>query len=263
MTVTQDVAPEAFGPGELALPEPRPWGLWATLGLSLAIYLMFLVGQGAVIAAFLMPELAGRSGSDLQSVNDLLGRGDVVLSALAISGTLGAALVLLFARMRRGLAVRDYLSLMPVGAGTLLAWLGLTLLVLALYHLVAMVVEPQDVTGMYLRLYETAGHPILFWIAIVIVAPVFEELFFRGFMFRGLRESRLGDWGAVAITSLLWAVIHFQYDAKLIGVIFALGLFLGVARVRRGSVLLTIALHAAINLIAGLEILLLSGGFGV
>ena len=263
MTVTQDLAPEAFEPGATALPVPRPWGPWATLGLSLAVYLMFLAAQGAVIAAFLMPELAGRSGAGLQSVNDLLGRGDVVLSALVISGALGTVLVLLFARMRPGLAVRDYLNLVPMGVGTLFAWLGLTLIVLALYHLFSMVVKPQDVSGMYLRLYETAGHPALFWLAIVIVAPVFEELFFRGFMFRGLRESRLGDWGAVAITSLLWAVIHFQYDAKLIGFIFALGIFLGVARVRQGSVWLTIALHAAVNLVAGIEILLLGESLGV
>ena len=263
MTVTQDLAPEAFEPGTAVPPEPRPWGPWATLGLSLAVYLMFLVGQGAVIAAFLMPELAGRPDADLQSVNDLLGQGDVVLSALVVSGALGTALVLLFARMRPGLTAWDYLNLVPVGLKTLLAWLGLTVIVLALYHLLSMVVKPQDVSHMYLRLYETASHPALFWLAIVIVAPVFEELFFRGFMFRGLSGSRLGNWGAVVVTSLVWAVIHFQYDAKLVGFIFALGLFLGAARIRQGSVLLTIVLHGAINLVAGIEILLLGKSLGV
>ena len=42
--------------------------------------------------------------------------------------------------------------------------------------------------------------------------PVFEELFFRGFLLEGFRRTFLGTTGAVVLTSLLWAVIHTQYD---------------------------------------------------
>jgi len=42
---------------------------------------------------------------------------------------------------------------------------------------------------------------------------LFEELFFRGFLFRGLSSSFMGPVGAVLVTSALWALIHTQYDA--------------------------------------------------
>ena len=64
--------------------------------------------------------------------------------------------------------------------------------------------------------------------------------------------------GAIVITALAWAVTHFQYDAMLVAILFALGILFGVARARHGSVTLTIALHMMVNLIAGVEILLLA-----
>jgi membrane protease YdiL (CAAX protease family) len=37
--------------------------------------------------------------------------------------------------------------------------------------------------------YETAEYTPLIWITFVIAAPLIEELFFRGFLFEGLRDS--------------------------------------------------------------------------
>lgn len=87
-----------------------------------------------------------------------------------------------------------------------------------------------------------------------VAAPVFEELFFRGFFFRGIQQSRLGNVGAVLITSFFWSIIHVQYDLPLIIWIFLLGILLGIARARSNSTYLTIALHALLNLIATIQI---------
>ena len=91
------------------------------------------------------------------------------------------------------------------------------------------------------------------WLAVIVAAPVFEEIFFRGFLFKGLQHSRIGPLGAILVTSLLWATIHLQYDLWDLGIIFALGIFLGFARLKTGSVYATIALHALVNLIATIE----------
>ena len=125
-----------------------------------------------------------------------------------------------------------------------------------LFRLLAMLLEPQNVAEMYLEFYETSVYPAIFWIAVVVMAPLFEEIFFRGFMFRGIEASRLGAPGAILITAFIWAVIHIQYDAFLMGYIFVLGVVFGAARARHRSVYLTIALHALVNLIATVEILL-------
>ena len=39
-----------------------------------------------------------------------------------------------------------------------------------------------------------------------------EEILFRGFLFRGWRRSRRDVWFVIALTALLWAVVHLQYD---------------------------------------------------
>ena len=59
------------------------------------------------------------------------------------------------------------------------------------------------------------------------------------------------------VTALVWAAIHWHYDFYGIATVFAIGLLLGWARLRTGSLTLTIALHAAFNLVAMLELVLL------
>ena len=47
-------------------------------------------------------------------------------------------------------------------------------------------------------------------LAVIVVAPVTEELFFRGFFYRALRTRMRVVW-AVLIDSLVFASIHVQY----------------------------------------------------
>lgn len=240
-------------PGATEDPEqaPRPWGLWATIGLSLVIGAVYFGVMVLWVLGIFALETAGRPA--LQS---LAYNGFVVFSSLTVAGVAGVGVTLLLARLRKGFTVRDYLCLRPVGTKVFLAWLGIVVMVLAAFHLLSMLLEPQDVTGMYLELYESSIYPAVFWVAVVVMAPLFEEIFFRGFMFRGIEASRLGAPGAILITAAIWAVIHSQYDAFLMGYIFVLGIVFGAARVRQRSVYLTIALHAVVNLIAAAEIFL-------
>jgi len=43
-----------------------------------------------------------------------------------------------------------------------------------------------------------------------VMAPIFEEFFYRGFIFQALRENR-GTWGAAAISSIGFAAAHFEF----------------------------------------------------
>ena len=102
--------------------------------------------------------------------------------------------------------------------------------------------------------YQTAGFVPLLWVALVVMAPVFEEIFFRGFIFPGIRNSRLGVTGAIVLTSLAWAACHVQYDLYHMTVIFGMGIVLGVARWRTESVYPPMATHAALNLVATVQV---------
>jgi tetratricopeptide (TPR) repeat protein/membrane protease YdiL (CAAX protease family) len=108
------------------------------------------------------------------------------------------------------------------------------------------VVQPVE-----LEQYQSASDagvlPLLF-IAVVLVAPLGEEMVYRGFVFRGLEDSRIGVVGAVIVSTLLWTALHIDRGARALVFIAVLGLLFGWLRVRSQSTLLTWLLHAITNL---------------
>ena len=91
---------------------------------------------------------------------------------------------------------------------------------------------------------------ILGIISVIIIAPVIEEFLFRGFLFSQLSRTKLGGWGSVCLSSLLWTIIHFQYEFLILLVLFIFGIFLGYIRMAYNSLALPIALHAVNNTFA-------------
>ncbi len=87
---------------------------------------------------------------------------------------------------------------------------------------------------------------------LVLLAPLAEEVFFRGFVQEVLRE-RLGRWWTVAAAALLFALIH-RYAVQLLPVLL-LGLLLSALYEWRRSLVAGITAHAALNLLALLKLL--------
>lgn len=85
---------------------------------------------------------------------------------------------------------------------------------------------------------------ILAFITLVIVAPVAEEVLFRGYLFGKLRKYA-PLWLAILITSILFAVVHFQWNVGLD--VFALSIVLCLLRVVSGSLWPSILLHMLKN----------------
>jgi hypothetical protein len=90
----------------------------------------------------------------------------------------------------------------------------------------------------------------------VIAAPVSEEIFFRGFLFYGIQSTRLGPKGAIFLSSLIWAPLHLQYDTYNLAAVMVLGLLLGIARWKGKSVYIPIVMHALMNFVAAMEVML-------
>jgi membrane protease YdiL (CAAX protease family) len=95
--------------------------------------------------------------------------------------------------------------------------------------------------------------------AFCVAAPMSEELFARGFLYRGWSETWLGPVGAIALSSLVWTGLHLQYDWYFFGEVFTLGLWFGYLRYRSGSTWLTIVLHGLNNLAAVIQTIWLAG----
>ena len=100
------------------------------------------------------------------------------------------------------------------------------------------------------------AEPILLgFVSAVLVAPIIEEFLFRGFLHSQLEITRLKDWGAVIVSSLVWTAIHFQYELGILIFLFVFGLFLGYFRIKYNSLLIPVVLHALNNLLSFLLIL--------
>jgi len=239
--------------------KPGPWGLWSTMGLSVVVYLVFLVISLLVTIACGVVFLAANPGADGAEFNAAIASGFVAFLGLSLAAPQCTGLVVLLARWKSTLPVREYLCLHPVSARTVLIWFGLLALLLICSDLLTYSLDRPISPDVMAELYRTSRYAALAWFAIVLAGPVFEEVLFRGFMFRGIQASRLGNGGAIVITAALWAVTHVQYDAYLIATIFVLGILLGAARARTGSLYLTIAMHMATNLNATIEMQLFTG----
>jgi uncharacterized protein len=231
------------------LVQPKPWGLWPTLGFSLAVVVAFVAIHAAVEIVFLVVQLPKTPSTDHYVYNGLS-----VSVATWISMPVCVAFVVLLAKLRNQLSVRDYLSLHRVPVRQFLAWAGILLLFVVATDGITWLLGRDVVPPVMIEMYRTAVIVPLFWATLIIAAPLFEETFFRGFMFRGIQQSRLGNLGAVLITSFTWSIIHMQYDAYQVAGVFLIGILLGVARARSDSVYLTIAMHSLMNVIATIEL---------
>jgi CAAX protease family protein len=94
-------------------------------------------------------------------------------------------------------------------------------------------------------------------LAAVFIAPFCEEVFFRGFVFPGLRNGMSLVW-AIIISSLLFGVAHG--DPGSFPVLFVIGLALAFLRWRTQSIWPGMILHMLNNGIAALAIVLTMQG---
>ncbi|MEZ5774599.1 MAG: CPBP family intramembrane glutamic endopeptidase [Hyphomicrobiaceae bacterium] len=85
--------------------------------------------------------------------------------------------------------------------------------------------------------------------ALVVGAPLSEELLFRGYLFPSIAKSPIGVVGATLISDLLWTALHAgnSYSAQGMLQIFLLGLVLSYILVRTGSIWPGIVGHGAYN----------------
>ena len=237
--------------------KPRPpWGGWATLGMAMSVFLTFVAIQSVVAVLAAMALVLAEPGTfeiDPKTIEKAASTGWIVAAATWTSWPVCLGLVALLIRLRRPWTVRDYLALRPVSWRQTTVWLLLAVLLVVVTDGLTWLLGRPVVPDFMREAYQTAGWLPLLWATVIVAAPLGEELFFRGFLFRGLQASRLGTVGAILIASSWWAAIHLQYDMFQIGILLAFGLFLGAARAKTESTLVHIAIHALMNLIATVE----------
>jgi uncharacterized protein len=216
----------------------KSWGIAATLGFA---FVALLFGQAVGLGAARMGVVdVTRSAFDGSSVAVALLAGIPVQVV-----TLGLA-----ARMT-GEDLFAYLALdVPRRRDVAIAAAGLAVLILA-YDVLKLALGRDFVPAFDIEIHRTAvaqGALLPLWIAIVGFVPVGEEILFRGFLFRGFVHGPRDALPGILAISLIWAALHVQYGWFEVSMIFAVGVYLGMARLYSGSTTLVILLHMLMNL---------------
>lgn len=95
--------------------------------------------------------------------------------------------------------------------------------------------------------------PLIMIITAVIMAPIFEEIIFRGIIQKGLVNSGVEPWKAILFASVVFGLVHAN-PWQFVGAVL-LGCVLGVVYDRTKSLLLPMFLHGFNNLCSSLLII--------
>ncbi len=222
--------------------------MWGAAGVCAWFAVQFAV----IVAVIVWRDSTAPGSVDMQKMaND----GFLLAFITIVAAPAWIGVSVLAARLR-GWRARDYLALVPPRRGEIVVGIACLAALLVGFDLLTLLLGRDVVPGFMREAYLSArmsGSLALFFIAVVIVAPISEEIAFRGFLFRGLAASWLGVSGAMILTSAAWAAMHVQYDAFTLAQIFFIGLLLGWIRWASGSTLLAIVLHMLANLTACIQ----------
>lgn len=132
------------------------------------------------------------------------------------------------------------------------SWLPLAI-VAALVGIFSMnlLCEQLNLPDMMAEQFKSLAHNPWGILAMVIVAPITEELLFREAIISSLLRHNLHRWQAVLISSLAFGIVHFNP----VQVVFAffIGIILGTIFVKTGRALVTSIIHIINNGLAAIE----------
>jgi membrane protease YdiL (CAAX protease family) len=228
----------------------KVWGLWATLAFAI---LAFVLGQamGIAVLSLLKNFDPARVDSDGTAV-----------AIYTLVGNPVEIVTLVLATRLSGANALEYLGLdIPRWRDVAIAAAGL-LVVIAAADALTFALGKEMVPAFQLDLHRTAqaeGTLPWLWLAIIIAAPVGEELLFRGFMFRGFVHEPRDALPGVLVIALIWSMLHVQYDWFGTAQVFAIGVLFGFVRWRTGSTTLVILLHMLLNLESVVETVIVMG----
>ena len=236
---------------------PRIWKFWGTSLWGLFIFAMLFVGQLAVVAWFVFREGPFDLAGAIRVVS-----GGLTISLSVIMGLPAAVGAIWLATRLSRTPFAEYLALRWPSWRQLVIGIVALVVLVASWDLLSRALGREVAPGFMVDVLKSARADGAMWLLIIafcVAAPVSEEFFARGFLYRGWSESLPKVPGAILLSSLVWTALHLQYDWFFFGQVFSIGLLFGWLRYRYHSTLLTTVLHGLNNFAATLQSIWLAG----
>ncbi len=226
-------------------PKNQPWGFFATLIFWILLVLAVHIPQSALVTIlyFAKPEIFANI-----ELKEFVSNGFFLSLATIIQLPLIAFFSILFIKLKRGLSLKQYLALNKVRIKTVLFWLIFIFVFVVLLSMGMLSLGLRHALDWLHQVWSTAEYPFLLLFSVIFVAPLNEEIIYRGVLFKGFLKTRLGVVGTILLTSALWAAVHFQYGFADLCVIFLGGLVLGMARYKTKSLYTPLLMHIVWNI---------------
>ncbi|MEV4028205.1 CPBP family intramembrane glutamic endopeptidase [Actinosynnema sp. NPDC050801] len=243
-------------------PPPGP-GLVRERRAGLLLLAVFLAAQLTMLVISVLVLLSyGSADAALLEDGRLLALLVVPTSLGAVVGVLGTAWLgggPRHGRARRELAVRW--SLKDIGIGTALGLGGLALTLPAAALWAAWVGEEEATSAVGDAFAGRELGPteaVVVFLAVWLVAPLAEEVVFRGVLWRAFEHLGWNRWVVFAATSVVFSLAHLELLRT--PLLLVLSIPIGLARLLTGNLLASIVAHQVNNLLPAVALLLATTG---
>jgi len=225
-----------------------PWGPFQALAATLMVVLAPMLLLGLVM--FVQGVSGSMSGGGDAFVTDMMNLGTPIgVLVLGLSQLISLGLVWWFAG-RQGMRWPTLSLSSPYPSYTMCFGVAVLLILvmgvieLGLYKLINFDVFKDSkflVEGLRSSLW-----PFTVLMAVVL-APLWEELTFRGFLLSALAKTRLGIVGGGLISTALWTLLHASYSAPALISVFVAGLVMTWLVWKTGSLRIALITHGMVN----------------
>jgi membrane protease YdiL (CAAX protease family) len=248
--MNETVSAEATNPSSRSMEKPFP-GIWAAIGWIL----LFFVMQVIVTIGFIIPHLDMTQGipSIAQQASDPKIIAVPSIQAIVVANAAVIGLFLLYVRKgnRREIVGLNHWGGDDRNRTLLIAALliGAALAFNIAYSVfIGSKVEMQKtLRDLLAAIPQTGFNTATIMFATVILAPIVEELIFRG-LFQKSLARRLPIWAAIGIAAIVFSAMHGDLNSA--PALFVIGAIFGTLYHLTGSLRVTIAAHLANNLLA-------------
>lgn len=220
---------------------PKLWNWVDVVAITVIFFVLFIVSQVGIFLAL------GENGDPFILI--LLSLGSTLVASIVsvlVVNAVRAKHSLLTLGLRYDLPKEWIRTSVYLGFGAALIRMAI---IVGLFEVFPSLEEGAEALNQAF-VFDQLWQSIVVGLAATFIVPIYEELFFRGFIHNGLRNS-FGMWGAIIGSSLLFGLFHI-IPAQVITA-FLLGLVLGWLYEKSGSLWAVILCHVVNN---GLAMLL-------